>query len=146
MLYFIQSVEGGPVKIGTTKDLSGRVKQLEANYRTPMVVLATTDGTYKEERAMHRRFSHLRLGRTEQFRPEPELMEFIGMPLFACATDVAPLEDHSKPLAIQVRGSDEFKSWVEEFAAIEHDTVAKFIERVLRKHAREIGFREMPRR
>lgn len=55
-------------------------------------------------------------------------------------------DDNRKPLAIQVRGSEEFKAWVEEFAALENDTVAKFIERVLRKHARDVGFRDIPPR
>jgi uncharacterized protein (DUF1778 family) len=54
--------------------------------------------------------------------------------------------DGRKPMVVQIRGSEEFKAWIEELADLERDTVAKFVERVVRKHAESIGFREMPDR
>lgn len=86
MIYFMQPVGGGPVKIGTTENLDLRVRQLEQHYGKPLVILATMPGSYDEERAIHERFAHLRIRGTrrkplEQFRPADDLMEFIGRPL-----------------------------------------------------------------
>lgn len=81
MIYFLQSDEGGPVKIGTTEDLKTRLVALTTHYGKPLSVLATLPGGRDEEVAIHERFSHLRFGRTEQFRPAVELMAFIGRPL-----------------------------------------------------------------
>lgn len=82
MIYFVQAVDGGMVKIGTARDVARRIAQLEAHYGEPLVVLNTMEGGKKEERALHRLFAHLRHKRTEQFHPAPELMDFIGKPLF----------------------------------------------------------------
>jgi hypothetical protein len=84
-VYFAQSPLGGPVKIGASKDVDARLRQLEAHYGCPLALLATMPGGRAEERAVHERFAGLRLGRTEQFRPAPALMEFIGRPLLVGA-------------------------------------------------------------
>lgn len=82
MIYFAQT-ESGSIKIGTTTDLPGRLAGLESDYKGRLCLLATMPGGRAEERAIHARFAHLRLGRTEQFRPGPDLMAFIGKPLLA---------------------------------------------------------------
>jgi hypothetical protein len=147
MIYFAQGADGGPIKIGTTENLPQRIRTLEGHYSRSLVVLATLDGGRDEERQIHEKFAHLRMGKTEQFRPEPELVEFIGAPLVAAAGDVVLMpSDGRKPMVVQIRGSEEFKAWIEELADLERDTVAKFVERVVRKHAESIGFREMPDR
>lgn len=82
MIYFLQATDGGPVKVGfTTQDVEDRVKQLESHYGKPLAVLATLPGDHDREREIHERFAHLRLGRTEQFQPARELMDFIDRPL-----------------------------------------------------------------
>jgi hypothetical protein len=85
LIYFLQAVGGGPVKIGTSVNVDVRRKQLEWDYGRSLVLLATLPGGRDEERALHQRFAAHRLGRTEQFRPVPELMEFIGRPLLVGA-------------------------------------------------------------
>lgn len=88
MIYFMQSPEGGPVKIGYSANVDARLRQLEAHYGQPLALLATMRGGPDEEAAIHERFSHLRLKgksnlgrRIEQFRPAADLMTFIGRPL-----------------------------------------------------------------
>lgn len=85
MIYFVQSVDGGPVKIGHTDNLEQRLVQLESHYGTPLAVLATMDGDRSVEAGLHERFAHLRFGRTEQFRPAVEIFAFIGKPLLVSA-------------------------------------------------------------
>jgi hypothetical protein len=44
MIYFVQPIDGGPVKIGFTDNLSARLIQLEQHYRVSLAVLATLPG------------------------------------------------------------------------------------------------------
>lgn len=90
MIYFLQSPDGGPIKIGYTDNIDARKRQLERYYGRTLVILATIDGGPEEEVSIHSRFDQLRLkgsnyrGRKpEQFRPSPELMAFIGVPMLA---------------------------------------------------------------
>jgi hypothetical protein len=83
MVYFLQPTDGGPIKIGYTDNLDQRRLQLQVHYGTSLALLATMEGGKEVERAIHERFAAHRIGRTEQFRPAPELLAFIGRPLLA---------------------------------------------------------------
>lgn len=76
MIYFIQSEDGGPIKIGTTIRLSQRLKQLAAESGGNLRVLAVTDGDRKIERMLHERFDYLRVT-GEWFEPGDDLTGFI---------------------------------------------------------------------
>jgi|GEM_PF-5506270 len=52
----------------------------------------------------------------------------------------------SKPLAAQLRGSEEWKAWLEEFARVNRWSVAGAIDTALTRLAKELGFREPPER
>jgi hypothetical protein len=150
VIYFARAIEieDAPIKIGFSDDVDRRLNQLEWNYRTPMALLATMPGGHEEEKAIHARFAHLRFGTTEQFRPAPELLAFIGLPLLACANPdaVEVMDSHIKPMVVQIRGSQEWKDWAEGIADKEGDTVAKLFERALRKFAKDAGYSDPPRR
>jgi hypothetical protein len=81
VIYFAQPTDGGPIKIGCTEDVSRRLKQLESHYGCPLALLKVIPGDFEEEKAIHERFLHLRLGKTEQFQPASDLMAFLGRPL-----------------------------------------------------------------
>lgn len=49
-----------------------------------------------------------------------------------------------KPLALQVRGSAEWKGWVEELAGYDRTTAADLVDRALTRYAREIGYGKEP--
>lgn len=87
MIYFAQDLDGGPIKIGFSTDVTARIHQLELSYNRPLALLATMPGDMAREAEIHHRFAHLRLegrGRRgchpEQFRPAADLMAFIGRP------------------------------------------------------------------
>src|SRR3954467_7503568 len=80
MIYFVQ-LDSGAIKIGMTEDLKTRLVSLKCGWKTKTTLLATLPGGREEERTIHARFAHLRLGRTEQFKPSQELMDFLGTPL-----------------------------------------------------------------
>lgn len=83
MIYFVQPAKGGPIKIGTTEDFKTRFQALQAYYGKRFAILRLMPGGPVEEREIQDRFDHLRIGITEQFRPGPDLMTFIGRPLLA---------------------------------------------------------------
>jgi hypothetical protein len=88
MIYFVQTPTGS-IKIGKADDVESRLAQIENEFRGPMALLGVIPGGIKEERQIQKRFAHLRLARTEQFRPDRELMEFIGKPLLVGANPEA---------------------------------------------------------
>ncbi len=78
MIYFVQSEEGGPIKIGTTECLAQRLPCLRTDCGKPdLRVLAVINGGRAEEQGLHKRFSRLRLD-GEWFEPANDLMEFIS--------------------------------------------------------------------
>jgi hypothetical protein len=52
----------------------------------------------------------------------------------------------SKPLAAQLRGSEEWKKWLEDFARSNRMSVAGIIDTALTRLAKDLGFREPPER
>jgi hypothetical protein len=71
-VYFIRN--GDRIKIGYSVDPGSRALSLslrEAN------VMAVIGGTRKLERALHKRFSHLRVGDTEWFHESPDLLAYV---------------------------------------------------------------------
>lgn len=82
MIYFVQPVAGGRIKIGRTVCLTKRLKQLCAQHGLALRVLAVLSGGALEESRLHRRFAHLRtrgnpLGR-EWFEPGQDLLSYIA--------------------------------------------------------------------
>lgn len=88
MIYFAQ-LPTGAIKIGYTEDVDQRTRSLGAHYSCDVEILHTMEGDRSTEQALHERFAHLRFGRTEQFRPGRDLVEFIGLPLFVSANPEA---------------------------------------------------------
>lgn len=76
VVYFVQSGEGGHIKIGTASDFPKRLQALQTGNPERLTVLGTLPGSLSEEADIHDQFSHLR-ARGEWFRPEPELLDYI---------------------------------------------------------------------
>lgn len=76
MIYFLQRPSGGPIKIGTTFRLSVRIKQLQSQYHTKLVVLGIMKGSYPVEKKLHALFSSIEEDR-EWFSPTEDLLNFI---------------------------------------------------------------------
>jgi hypothetical protein len=147
VIYFLQSIEGGPIKIGFTDNLDVRWKQLESHYGCQLALLASLPGGREEEAEIHEQFKCIRLGRTEQFRPASELMAFIGRPLLVSASPdvVEAMVSRPEPL-IAVKCRKEFKDWVSEFARKLRTTPSQLIDRALAKLAENERFKEPPAR
>lgn len=76
-VYFISRGHNGPVKIGWTSHLMRRWGQLQAAEREETFLMGwIRGGTRADERAMHKRFSHLRI-QGEWFRQDSELLSFM---------------------------------------------------------------------
>lgn len=77
LLYFVQAGLGGPIKIGVTRDLTGRIATLQTACPTELRLLGCCLASATSERDLHARFAHARL-RGEWFRCDPELLAFIA--------------------------------------------------------------------
>lgn len=97
-VYFIQSGEGGPVKIGTAEDVAARLRELQCGNPETLVVLRTIEGGRAEEVACHRHFSALRI-RGEWFSFAPEMLIFVPPVVAAPAVNTNAEIIARRPLA-----------------------------------------------
>jgi hypothetical protein len=75
-VYFVESGDGGPIKIGWTQDVERRIAELQTANAHPLRLIGQVPGTMRDETAMHARFGHLRM-EAEWFRNSPEIHEFL---------------------------------------------------------------------
>jgi T5orf172 domain len=145
LIYFAQTPTGS-IKIGTSENVDSRLLSLEQHYGQPLALIGTMPGDRQTEQEIHARFSHLRLGRTEQFRPAADLMEFIGKPLLVGPNPDA-FECVPSLIAVTLRGSQEWKTWIEAGAKFCRTDVAKLIDSAVVDYLRARGFtQEAPER
>jgi hypothetical protein len=72
--YFIQGVDGGPIKIGKSKDVARRLSDMQGHSPVRLAILGVINSDIEEY--LHKKFSHLRI-RREWFSPDNSLIEFI---------------------------------------------------------------------
>jgi hypothetical protein len=76
-VYFAQSINGGPIKIGCAVDVEKRLKSLQVGSPTPLKLLGVLyGGGRKKENELHKRFATQRL-EGEWFAVSGDLMEEI---------------------------------------------------------------------
>lgn len=147
-VYFMQASDGGPVKIGSSKNIEQRRKQLESDYKRSLVILRIVEGGRKEEQAIHEQFSHLSLG-NELFQPGPDLMEFIGRPLLAGANPEAVVAFPNMTRSfVSFKGTMAMEAWIDGLVDHTHQgTRALLVKNALREYAERHGYEKpQPRR
>lgn len=137
VICFIQDVNGGPIKIGYSKNVANRHRQLEKRFGRKLAVLATMPGEFAEEREIHERFSHLRFKDTEQFRPGPDLLAFIGRPLMVSPIPDLVEEMHNQDGMRLIRTSDEFAEAIRDASSLEKMSIAEFAQTYLTRTVRD---------
>lgn len=75
-VYFIQTGEGGPIKIGYTDDVWLRLSQLQCSHSETLYIRAVIDGGERIEHEKHAQFAFDHI-RGEWFRPSDKLLSFI---------------------------------------------------------------------
>lgn len=76
-IYFIRPVGlDGPIKIGWSKAVETRFRQLAIWSPLPLEIIASVDGSCSEERWLHRCFDYAR-SHAEWFHPVPALLKTI---------------------------------------------------------------------
>lgn len=75
MIYFLRGKDTGRIKIGYTESVNKRWEQLEVGAEEYELLLVLS-GDKKQEKALHKRFNHLRF-KGEWFEPDQELLDFI---------------------------------------------------------------------
>lgn len=76
-IYFIQAVDGGPIKVGRTEWMTRRLESLQVGNPKQLVVLGVEplplDELLARERELHQQFDYARV-RGEWFEPVPDLV------------------------------------------------------------------------
>lgn len=60
-VYFVQGVDGGPIKIGTSRDVGARIADLQCASPVRLRLLGSVPGDATLERRLHRRLAHHRV-------------------------------------------------------------------------------------
>lgn len=76
-VYFVQSGEAGPVKIGWSQDVDRRMAELQTANARPLRLIGKIPGRMRDESRVHERFAHLRM-EAEWFQNSPEIHEFLA--------------------------------------------------------------------
>jgi hypothetical protein len=76
-IYFIQGVDGGPIKIGVANDPQRRLSDLQRTSPVRLQILATEPGDLLEEAALHQKFKSDRM-HGEWFNDTPALRDHIA--------------------------------------------------------------------
>ena len=76
-VYFLQSEQGGAIKIGYTTDIRKRIKTLQTAHPFPLKLLLAINGNIEDESKLHKEFKPFRLC-GEWFRPDEYLLKRIG--------------------------------------------------------------------
>lgn len=77
LVYFLQSEDGGPIKIGATNDVAKRMFELQTARADKLVLLTAVPGDMMLERSLHLHFAAARV-KGEWFTPVPELVRLIN--------------------------------------------------------------------
>lgn len=77
-VYFVQGAGGGPIKIGFTTRLHGRLKELQTGFPLGRLnVIALLSGGVELEQDLHARFKSARIESSEWFWPTEALMRCV---------------------------------------------------------------------
>lgn len=146
-VYLIQAVDGGPIKIGYSAQLNGRLDQIRAaelkkGRDTTFVVRGVQAGSRSLERELHERFDAYRI-EGEWFADSPEIQEFIT--LECSGWDGA--DDDPKRTLVSFKTGVVFEQWFDDLCKFTHLPPTILMEHALRVYAEQQGFPEpQPRR
>ncbi len=76
-VYFLQALDGGPIKIGVSNNPEGRLASLQTGSPVKLRILGTAAGDQRREARLHRKLAAHRL-HGEWFADAPEVMAAIG--------------------------------------------------------------------
>lgn len=77
VVYFAQSGDQGPIKIGWSQDVERRILELQTANAHRLHLLGTIPGRLEDEMKTHARFAHLRM-EGEWFRNDPEIHTYLS--------------------------------------------------------------------
>jgi len=75
-VYFVESGEDGPIKIGWSQDVERRIAELQVANAHKLNLLGVVPGTMKNEGELHAKFAHIRM-EAEWFQNTEEIHEYL---------------------------------------------------------------------
>jgi len=75
-IYFLTAGEGGPIKIGKTKDIINRISVLQTGNHVELILLRLSRGNRNDEKMWHEKYDYLKI-RGEWFAPDENILKEI---------------------------------------------------------------------
>jgi transposase len=132
-IYFIQSGENGPIKIGITSNLKSRLSAMQSDCPFKLKLLASFSGSKEDEISLHSEFSDCKL-RGEWFNPVSSLESLIESILQNNPSSSCLDKPHSKPRLNQKPHKDELLNLSREEIAEKFGVSEKTVIRWLKHH------------
>lgn len=152
MIYFLRRPEGGPIKIGSTINLTKRLEGHRSVMGGDFVVLGVMPGNTKEEMLLHRQFWDLKIPkppRLEWFEPREDLLEFIRTHSTPWDGSVdAPSIKYKDIFVYRVNSelAEATEEWLSAFCKETGMSLATLVDAALFTYAKQRGFRRKPPR
>jgi hypothetical protein len=145
MIYFVEAVGVGLIKIGVTGSLPERMRTLRAMSPVPLRCLGVMEGGIAEEEYMHGIFGHV-CSHDEWFWPVPPLKRFITDNARPVDEEelVLPLKRRQCPDKTTLYCPDGFAEWLRTFASSQGMSVTGIIDEAARHWAERHSHRMPP--
>ena len=142
MIYFIQNPTTGHIKIGTTRRLTMRKRQIDKEIRLKTVLLGVMEGGRLQEQTIHIELANDRV-HGEWFLPSERLVSYITQ-------YSSPWDGKDESLlksGVNLKVSDEYTEWLDDL--VEHTSSANrshLIKKALWFFAEQAKFKAPPKR
>lgn len=152
MIYFLRRPEGGPIKIGSTINLTKRLENHRSVMGSDFVVLGVMPGNTKEEKSLHRQFWELKVRsdtQLEWFEPRQALLDFIRTHSIPWDGSVdLPKIKYKVIFVYRVNSelAETTRKWLTAFCRETGMSLSGLIDAAIFSYAKERGFRRKPPR
>ncbi len=134
-VYFVRSKQTGLIKIGTTRQLGARVRNLELDLGR-LELLGVLEGGNTRERELQEKFLFLRTA-GEWFTASKPLLDFIANDTIRCDPLDSPLKNR---VFLHCEIAHDLRSELSHAARLAHKTMPELLDEILRPElARRIG-------
>ena len=128
LVYFMRRSDGvGPVKIGCSQWPEKRLAMFQIWSPEPLEIVATANGTFNDERRLHRQFEQFRL-HSEWFEAAPPVLAMLARVAATGALPPAPASDRTLQIIARFKSNETLQAIADDYGVSRQR-----VEQILRK-------------